>query len=254
MRIGKMRSIGIGSKTGRQQLAGVGFTSKMPSGGFSPTGRPTSPGSTCIGMNVLIMRCVYRTAAVLIVAVLICVNVFAQTPQPFPRPGTQPPPKPTQPAPSSTQPPPTTPPPAQTTPPRPAQPPATQPSPEAKAPSATEVFFPIYPTAQFLASYDAGRGQRYYIYGATALFADVVTFYRTQLDEKGTLVFKEPPTHMFEIGRFREESMAFPPGVTVKDWAWGGSQGYVNPKPKGSPPRFPTIVMIVPPQPQGSGR
>ena len=103
-------------------------------------------------------------------------------------------------------------------------------------------------------SYDAGRGQRYYIYGATALFADVVTFYRTQLDEKGTLVFKEPPTHMFEIGRFREESMAFPPGVTVKDWAWGGSQGYVNPKPKGSPPRFPTIVMIVPPQPQGSGR
>jgi len=197
---------------------------------------------------------VYRPAAVLIVAVLICVNVSAQTPQPFPRPGTQPPPKPTQPAPSSTQPPPTTPPPAQTTPPRPAQPPATQPSPEAKAPSATEVFFPIYPTAQFLASYDAGRGQRYYIYGATALFADVVTFYRTQLDEKGTLVFKEPPTHMFEIGRFREESMAFPPGVTVKDWAWGGSQGYVNPKPKGSPPRFPTIVMIVPPQPQGSGR
>ena len=249
-----MRSIGIGSKTARQQLAGVGFTSKMPSGGFSPTGRPTSPRSTCIGMNVLIMRCVYRPAAVLIVAVLICVNVFAQTPQPFPRPGTQPPPKPTQPAPSSTQPPATTPPPAQTTPPRPAQPPATQPSPEAKAPSATEVFFPIYPTAQFLASYDAGRGQRYYIYGATALFADVVTFYRTQLDEKGTLVFKEPPTHMFEIGRFREESMAFPPGVTVKDWAWGGSQGYVNPKPKGSPPRFPTIVMIVPPQPQGSGR
>jgi len=197
---------------------------------------------------------VYRPAAVLIVAVLICVNVSAQTPQPFPRPGTQPPPKPTQPAPSSTQPPATTPPPAQTTPPRPAQPPATQPSPEAKAPSATEVFFPIYPTAQFLASYDAGRGQRYYIYGATALFADVVTFYRTQLDEKGTLVFKEPPTHMFEIGRFREESMAFPPGVTVKDWTWGGSQGYVNPKPKGSPPRFPTIVMIVPPQPQGSGR
>jgi len=199
------------------------------------------------------MSCVHRTAVVLIVGVLICVNLFAQTPQPFPRPGTQPPPKPTQPAPS-TQPPATTPPPAQTTPPRAAQPPATQPSPEVKAPSATEVFFPIYPAAQFLASYDAGRGQRYYIYGATALFADVVTFYRTQLDEKGTLVFKEPPTHMFEIGRFREESMAFPPGVTVKDWAWGGSQGYVNPKPKGSPPRFPTIVMIVPPQPQGSGR
>ena len=200
------------------------------------------------------MSSVHRTAVVLIACVLICVNVLAQTPQPFPRPGTQPPPKPTQPAPPSTQPPATTPPPAQTTPPRATQPPATQPPPEAKAPSATEVYFPIYPAAQFLASYDAGRGQRYYIYGATAPFADVVTYYRTQLDEKGALVFKEPPTHMFEIGRFREESMAFPPGVTVKDWTWGGSQGYVNPKQKGSPPRFPTIVMIVPPQPQGSGR
>ncbi len=129
-----------------------------------------------------------------------------------------------------------------------------QPSPEVSAPPQSEVFFPIYPAAQFLASYDAGRGQRYYIYGATAPFADVVTYYRTQLDEKGALVFKDPPTHMFEVGRFREESMAFPPGVTVKDWTWGGSQGYVNPKLKGSPPRFPTVVMIVPPQPQGSGR
>jgi hypothetical protein len=116
------------------------------------------------------------------------------------------------------------------------------------------VYFPIYPAAQFLASYDAGRGQRYYIYGATAPFADVVTFYRTQLDEKGSLVFKDPPTHMFEVGRYRDETMAFPPGVTVKDWTWGGSQGYLNPKPKGSPARFPTVVMIVPPQPQGSGR
>ena len=198
------------------------------------------------------MSSVHRFAAVLVVCVLIGVNVLAQTPQPFPRPGTQPPPKPAQPAPGpppSTQPPPTT-----QTPPRTTQPPATQPSPEASAPSSTEVFFPIYPAAQFLASYDAGRGQRYYIYGATAPFADVVTYYRTQLDEKGALVFKDPPTHMFEVGRYREESMAFPPGVTVKDWTWGGSQGYVNPKPKGSPPRFPTVVMIVPPQPQGSGR
>ena len=199
------------------------------------------------------MSSVHKTAVGLIAWVLICVNVLAQTPQPFPRPVTQPPPKPTQPAPPSTQPPATTPPSAQTTPPRATQPPA-PPPPEARAPSTTEVYFPIYPAAQFLASYDAGRGQRYYIYGATAPFADVVTYYRTQLDEKGSLVFKEPPTHMFEIGRFREESMAFPPGVTVKDWTWGGSQGYVNPKTKGSPPRFPTIVMIVPPQPQGSER
>jgi hypothetical protein len=111
------------------------------------------------------------------------------------------------------------------------------------------VWFPVYPSAQFLGSYDAGRSQRYYVYGSTAPFADIVTYYRTQLDERGNQVFREPPTHMFEVGRFREESMAFPPGVTVKDWTWGGSQGYPNPRRGAQPTRFPTIIMIVPPPP-----
>ena len=121
--------------------------------------------------------------------------------------------------------------------------------PTAGAPAAAVVWLPVYPAAQFLASYDAGRGQRYYIYGTTAPFAEIVDYYRTQLDDRGDLVFKEPPTHVFEVGRFREETMAFPPGVTVKDWTWGGSQGYPNPKPGAQPQRFPTIIMIVPPQP-----
>ena len=43
--------------------------------------------------------------------------------------------------------------------------------------------------------------------------------------------------------------MAFPPGVTVKDWTWGGSQGYPNPKLGAQPARYPTIIMIVPPPP-----
>ena len=124
-------------------------------------------------------------------------HMVAQTPQPFPRPGTQAPPKPAQPAPATQQPPPTSQAPA--TPPR-----SAQPSQGATVPPASEVGFPIYPAAQFLASYDAGRGQRYYIYGATAPFAEVVAYYRTQLDERGSLVFKEPPTHMFEVGRFRD--------------------------------------------------
>jgi hypothetical protein len=112
------------------------------------------------------------------------------------------------------------------------------------------VYFPVYPTAQFIASYDAGRGQRYYVYGATAQYAELVTYYRTQLREKGDQVFEQPPTHMFSIGRFREETMAFPPGVTIKDWTWGGSQGYPNPKGAAAqPPRFPSIIMIVPPPP-----
>ena len=45
---------------------------------------------------------------------------------------------------------------------------------------------------------------------------------------------------MFEVGRFREETMAFPPGVTIKDWTSGGSPGYPNPKPGAQPARFPT--------------
>jgi hypothetical protein len=66
------------------------------------------------------------------------------------------------------------------------------------------------------------------------------------LKQKGELVYEEPPVHMFEVGRFREETMAFPPGVTVKDYTWGGSAGYLNPKRGAEPARFKTIVQIVP--------
>jgi hypothetical protein len=113
---------------------------------------------------------------------------------------------------------------------------------------------PLYPAAQFVTSYDAGHGQRYYLYGSTAPFAELVTYYRTQLKERGNLVFEDPPTHMFEIGRFREETMAFPPGVTIKDWTFGGSQGFPNPKRGAQPARFPTVIMIVPPPPATAAR
>jgi hypothetical protein len=169
----------------------------------------------------------------------------AQTPQPFPRPGEQ------QPRPQA----PTTPTvntgsAAQAQASKPVAPAPADPN----APPAATVFFPVYPASTFIASYDAGRSQRYYLYGTTAPFADIVGYYRTQLDERGDLVFKEPPTHMFEVGRFREETMAFPPGVTVKDWTWGGSQGYPNPKRGVQPTRFPTIIMIVPPPPAQPSR
>ena len=180
-----------------------------------------------------------------ILTVALAAPALAQTPQPFPRPRGAGSPEPQAPraAPPASQP---APPPAQ-----PAQLAAPPRAVDPDAPPAGDVVFPVYPTAQFIASYDAGRGQRYYLFGTTAAFADTVAYYRTQLDERGDLVFEEPATHMFEIGRFRGETMAFPPGVTVKDWTYGGSQGYPNPRPGASPARFPTVIMIVPP-PAGS--
>jgi hypothetical protein len=173
-------------------------------------------------------------------ATVLATVVHAQTPQPFPRPGTAQAPAPPAPAaaPSAAR---------------------QQPAPPVgtTTPTAATLGVALYPGSQFLASYDAGLGQRYYVFGTTAAFADVVGYYRTQLDDRGDFVFKEPATHMFSggsLGRFREETMAFPPSVTVKDWTSGGSQGYPNPRLGAQPTRFPTIVMIVPPPPAAAAR
>ncbi len=73
-----------------------------------------------------------------------------------------------------------------------------------------------------------------------------MTYYRTVLKQKGELVYDVPATHEFDVGKYREETMAFPPGVTIKDFQSDISQGYPNPKPGGQPARFPTIIQIVP--------
>jgi hypothetical protein len=114
------------------------------------------------------------------------------------------------------------------------------------APTQEQLGLPLYPGAQFLVSYKAGQGQRYYLFGTNATFAEIVAYYKTYLKDGGERVFDEPPTHMFEVGRYREETMAFPPGITVKDYTWGGSQGWLNPKPNAQPARFKTIIQIVP--------
>jgi hypothetical protein len=172
---------------------------------------------------------------------------FGQTPQPFPQPGGR----------TTSQPRTATP---------PAAPPASQqpvvPStnaPVAQASSATPqgdaaptegtLGVPIFPNAQFIASYNAGRGQRYYIFGTTASFVDLVNYYRTTLKQRGELTFEVPATHEFDIGKFDEDRMAFPPGVVIKDFQSDISPGYPNPKPGGQPARFPTIIQIVPAAP-----
>ena len=163
--------------------------------------------------------------------------LLAQTPQPFPKvgpPGAPPPPKSGPPAtPTATQ---TVAPPAQ-----PVDPNA--------VPTEETLGVPIYPSADFLASYDAGRGQRYYLFGTNSSFVEIVNYYKNVLKQKGELVYEEPAVHQFDIGRFKEETMAFPPSVTVKDYTWGGSAGFLNPKRGKQPARYKTIIQIVPNSP-----
>jgi hypothetical protein len=142
-------------------------------------------------------------------------------PQPFPRPGAPPVAAPPQPRPT------------------------TQPPAEA-GPTEEALGVPIYPGAQFLTSYDAGRGQRFYLFGSTATFVDLVTYYRTMLSQRGSQVYDIPATHQFDVGRFDDNTMAFPPSVTIKDFQSAVSQGYPNPTLGGEPARFPTIIQIVP--------
>jgi hypothetical protein len=137
--------------------------------------------------------------------------------------------------------------------PKPAAPPAATPAPAAaaavqeQAPTPESLGVPPFHQAmRYLESYDAGGGQRFYLFGANVPFAEVVSYYQKLLKVKGELVFDQPATHMFDIGRFQEATMAFPPSITVKDYTWGGMEGYANPKPNAQPASFKTIVQIVP--------
>jgi hypothetical protein len=185
----------------------------------------------CFGVSVLSLF--FATAAA------------AQTPQPFPRPNSQ---KPAQPPPAApTKPPATQAPPPKAPAPATQAPPAPQaPQPSDGAPTEATLGAPIYPSSVFLTSYDAGRGQRFYIFGSTIPYAELVAYYKTVLKQKGDELFEAPPTYQFETARFRDEAMAFAPSVTIKDYTYGGSAGYPNPKKDGTPARFPSVIQIVP--------
>jgi hypothetical protein len=171
-------------------------------------------------------------ALVLTSIVVLAVPVSDQRPQPFPRSVGQSAPGP---------PPPQTPRPGTATPAKPGPAPAGN-----EAPTEATLGVPVYPNAQYLGSYDAGRGQRFYLFGVAAPFTEMVTYYRTTLKQRGEMLFETPGTHIFEVSRFREETMAFPPSVTVKDYTWGGSPGLPNPKAGAQPAYFSTVLQIVP--------
>jgi hypothetical protein len=186
-----------------------------------------------------------RAVALSLAAVwMSAVGASAQTPQPFPRSGSKPPvtanPTPSTPA-SPAAPPPASGQRAAVLPPAPTTP--TDPN---AIPTEAMLGAPIYPGAEFLGSFDAGRGQRYYLFGTNTSFGEIVNYYKTALKQKGELVYEEPAIQEFDIGKFREESMAFPPSVTVKDYTTGGTTGYLNPKRGKEPARFNTVIQIVP--------
>ena len=168
---------------------------------------------------------------VLLCSLILAGAAAAQTPQPFPRQPARPAPAPPAALPTLTQ-----------------AAPASQ-TIDPAAPTAAQLGIFIPASAQFVASYDAGRGQRYYIFGTAASFADVVAAYRNSLKKKGTVIFEQPPTHLFEVGKFREDTMGFPPGVTVKDYTAAGSAGYPNPTRGAQPERYATLIQILPPPP-----
>jgi hypothetical protein len=184
------------------------------------------------GAIILVMRSTHVVAAAFL-TIALAATAASQTPQPFPKPGTS---KPAAPSTPATQ---------------PARPPAVAP-PTTGAPNPNDVpteatlGVQLFPGAEFLQSFDAGKGQRYYLFGTNASFTEIVNYYRTVLKQKGELIYDEPAIHEFDIGKFKEETMAFPPSVTVKDYTWGGSAGYLNPKRGKQPARFKTIIQIVP--------
>jgi hypothetical protein len=178
-----------------------------------------------------------RVLSAAVMAAVLGSAAAAQVPQPFPKPQTQQPARPAQPG----SPAPSSPAPTQNTPPPNAPAPASE-----ATPSEALLGVPIYPNAQFITSYDAGHGQRYYLFGSDAGFPVLVKYYQTVLKTRGTVVFETPATQIFEVGRFDERSMAYPPGVTIKDYTWGPAGGYLNPKRGARPERFASIIQIVP--------
>lgn len=106
----------------------------------------------------------------------------------------------------------------------------------------------LYPNAEFLTSFDAGNGQRYYLYGTNTPFADIVNFYKTALKNGGRELYKIPPMQQFDLGKFQEETMVYPPSIVVKDYTWNNSAGYLHVAGT-QERRFKTVIQVVPPGP-----
>lgn len=114
----------------------------------------------------------------------------------------------------------------------------------ADVPTEATLGVPVYPSAQYLTSYDAGRGQRFHLFGTAVGFADMVRYYSVVLRERGRRVYDAPAIHQFETARFRDREMNFRPSVTIKDYTWNGAAGYIHAAPGADAATYPTIIQI----------
>jgi hypothetical protein len=172
---------------------------------------------------------------------LMSTGVFAQSqgplvPQPFPGSA------PAKPADPATMP---APPPSALPPPAPSAPTVAAPEPPPRSSAQAPQGLPVYPTAEFIDGFDAGSGQRYYLYGTDMPFEDIVAYYRNVLKNGGRELFREPPTRQFDLGRYQETTMAYPPSVVVKDYTWNGAAGYLAVSGT-TEKRYRTVIQIVP--------
>jgi len=115
-------------------------------------------------------------------------------------------------------------------------------------PSPLPTTIPMYPSADYLDTFDAGQGQRYYLYGANLPYADMVTYYRNALKTSGREIYKVPGMYQFDLGKFQEDSMAYPPSVVIKDYWSENSAGYLYVTGTAEK-RYRTIIQVVPPGP-----
>jgi hypothetical protein len=162
-------------------------------------------------------------------------------PKPFPKPG-QPPTTTTPAAPTPA------PPPRATVPTQPAGREEVPSQAPAGTPNEASLGAPIYPTSEFLESFDAGRGQRYYLFGTNAAYTEIIGYYKNVMKNGGRTIFEAPAMQQWDLGKFQEQTMAYPPSIVVKDYSWNGSTGYLfvdGAKEK----RFRTVIQIVPAAP-----
>ena len=98
---------------------------------------------------------------------------------------------------------------------------------------------------QLLETFDAGQGQQYILYGTDLPYVTIVDYYKKLLRTGGNEIFRAPAMHRFDLSRFDEDTMAYPPSIVIKDYTWNGSPGYLHVNGS-TEKRYRTVIQVVP--------